>query len=131
MSFYIYGLRVRGDPECRYVGMTSRQPDDRLRAHASQAASWEKRAWGQPPDPEGFTAWLTANKGNIEAFKIAKAETKAEARITERAIANLILRLDHRLFNTWLIPADKRIAWKAQGYGQRAADMRRRRKAAA
>jgi hypothetical protein len=118
MSFYIYGIRIAGDTECRYVGMTSKQPEDRLYAHSREAIARVARKW-IALDPECFQQWLADNHSNVEAFKIAKVDTKAEALATEKAIVALCLRLNHRLFNHWLVPADKRIAWKPSPYRKR------------
>jgi hypothetical protein len=107
MSYYIYGLRVIGDTECRYVGMTSRQPEDRLKAHVAQS---DRRVRWANPDP--LQIWLHENKGNVEAFKIGKVETEAEARAMERTIIALSLRLGQRLFNRWHVPNELRVGWK-------------------
>jgi hypothetical protein len=117
VSYYIYGFRLGGDPECRYVGQTKRDPRLRLEAYVSQARRIKQnieRNWGKPINPDGFYEWLIRNEGNIEVFKIAKVETRQEALATEKAIVALVLRLEHRLFNRHLVPADKRIEWRVK-----------------
>jgi hypothetical protein len=117
VSFYIYGLRLGGDPECRYIGQTAHDPETRLSSLTKQADRAMKsaaRGYGPKRNPDGFHAWLSNNRGNVEAFKIAKVATRAEAHAMERVIVALVLRLEHRLFNTHLVPADRRIAWRAE-----------------
>jgi hypothetical protein len=116
VSYYIYGLRISGDPECRYVGQTAGDPQRRLESLLSGARRMKRhrdRGYGTPLNPDGFDLWLVGNAGNIDAFKIAKVETRAEALATERAIVALVLRLEHRLYNRHLVPAEKRIDWRA------------------
>jgi hypothetical protein len=117
VSFYIYGLRIGGDPECRYVGQTAHDPETRLASltkQADRAMQSEARGYGPKRNPDGFHAWLVNNRGNVEAFKIAKVETRAAAHATERTVVALVLRLEHRLFNSHLVPADRRIAWRVE-----------------
>jgi hypothetical protein len=111
MSYYIYGFRIKGDPECRYVGQTSRTPEDRLFAETSYAKR-SQRWFGRDNEihrPDGFYQWLIDHDGDIEAFRLAKVETRAEALATERVMVALVLRLGHRLFNRHLVPAELRI----------------------
>lgn len=112
MSFYIYGLRLVGERECRYVGMTSHNAQSRLRKLAEDARAGRNSG--------GLRDWLLENDGQIEAFHIAKVDTRSEAHATERAIVALLLRLDHRLLNFWLVPPESRIGWKPTLAQQRA-----------
>jgi predicted GIY-YIG superfamily endonuclease len=89
-KFYVYGLRLKGDKEVRYIGQTNDDPIYRFRTHMTRARS----AGGMRVDP-----WLLENEGSVEAFKIAACETREEAQSMERAITALCVRLDHRLFN--------------------------------
>lgn len=101
MRIFVYGLRLKGDRETRYVGETSGPPEYRLHLHYAAA---KKGRIGPLGD------WLLANEGAVEAFKIAEVETRAEARATERAIIALCLRMDQRLFNRAGVPRELRIA---------------------
>lgn len=116
MSFYIYGLRLRGDHHCRYIGMTAFTPKRRL-TELNGAASERRKSSRYSPD--GLSAWLLDNKGNVEAFKIAKAETAAEARMTERTIITLALQLGLKLLNVQHVPDDQRIGYIPTGWSQR------------
>jgi hypothetical protein len=113
VSHYVYGLRLRGDPEVRYVGMTSRAVEQRLAGHMSIA--------GCMPRKTAFCWWLLENRAEIEAFKIARVETLEDAVAHEKVFIAFCLKLDHRLFNRKHVPADRRLpeyreqelAWKA------------------
>jgi hypothetical protein len=100
MKFYIYGLRLKGSHEVRYIGQTVYDPAHRLTNHFLHAK--------QHMRPTTFVCWLLENGENVEAFKIALVESREEARGTERAVIALCLRLNHRLFNRHGVPADLR-----------------------
>jgi hypothetical protein len=103
MTYTIYGLRLRGSTEVRYIGFTSHTPQSRL-----TRLDLEARLYGRRPT-EGMGGWLFNNKGEIEAVELATVATKAEAHAAERAAVLFCLKLNHRLFNTWLVPADQRL----------------------
>ena len=88
-DFTVYGLRLKGDKEVRYVGQTG-QPEQRLFGHFSQA---------QMNYQTPLCQWLREHQPSVEMFKIGYAETRAEALAIEKAIIALCRRLDHRLFN--------------------------------
>jgi hypothetical protein len=100
MTLYVYGLRLIGDREVRYIGETQGPPEYRLHLHYVAARNRRLGAFGK---------WLLANEGKIEAFKIASAETRREARAIERAIIALSLRLNQRLFNIAGVPRELRL----------------------
>lgn len=87
----IYGLRLKGDREVRYVGQTNDAPIVRLASHLKAAT----RAVHNPE----LCEWLRSNRPNIEAFAIAKVATRQEALSHERVIVALCRRLNHRLLN--------------------------------
>jgi hypothetical protein len=89
--FTVYGLRLKGDKEVRYIGQTNGLVFLRLNGHLSAAA---KRRHNLP-----LCEWLAENGSNVEAFKIGYADTRAEAIGIEKAIIALCLRLEHRLLN--------------------------------
>lgn len=89
--FTIYGLRLAGDRETRYIGQTSENPIARLSSHLKAA----QRAAHNPE----FCEWLRANGPRIEAFAIAKVATRQEALSHERVIVALCQRLNQRLYN--------------------------------
>jgi hypothetical protein len=107
VTFIIYGLRVRGSPEVRYVGRTRFTPADRLVGHVREA-----KLYGRRPTA-GFGGWLLDNEGDIEAFEIATVTGKAEACAAERAAVEFCCILNHRLFNTWLVPRAVRLLREA------------------
>jgi hypothetical protein len=90
--FTIYGLRLKGSKEVRYVGQTAKSPEVRLASHLGTANS--RRPCNRP-----LREWLAANQSEVEIFKIAYADTREEARAIEAAIIALCSRLQHRIFN--------------------------------
>lgn len=117
MSYYVYGLRVRGDVECRYIGATKHKPELRL-SQLTSAAREQRERVPHREHPDGLYAWLLNNRGNIEAFKIAKVDTGVEARAMEKTIIALVLRLGSRLLNVAHVPDDQRIGYIRTGYSQ-------------
>lgn len=99
--FTVYALRVKGDPEVRYIGQTW-NVEQRLAGHLSTA---HHMPWATT-----FADWLKGNRDSIEAVELATADTREEARRIERETVAVFLALDHRLFNQWLVPAEKRQA---------------------
>jgi hypothetical protein len=95
MSYTVYGIRIRGERETRYIGQTSGDPKTRLTALRCDAGA-------------AFLHWLDANRGRLEAFSIARFTTREEAKATEAVVINLCLRLNHRLFNRDHVPAHLR-----------------------
>lgn len=114
MSFYIYGLRLRGEIECRYVGQTGKTPKQRLNALISEARHRVKTETRAHPD--GLWCWLVENAAQIEVFKIGKAEYREQARAMERVMIALVLRLGHRLLNVDHVPVDQRIGHIPTGW---------------
>lgn len=101
MTFSIYGLRLRGEREVRYVGHTT-DTAKRLGEHFRNAR--------QMPWATNFANWLMANAASIEIVELDRADCRPDARIKERAAVAFCLALDHRLFNQWLVPANRRCA---------------------
>ncbi len=93
MSFTVYGLRLKGDKEVRYIGQTNGPIEVRLH-------------WHRTYRPPTLRSWLATNAGNIEAFAIGATDTREEATAMEKAIIALCLRLDHRLLNRRSLPAE-------------------------
>lgn len=109
MSYYVYGLRLKGDLECRYIGQTGKTPEARLVDRIRQSRHHVNIGYCAPPD--GLSQWVVDNADNIEVFKIAKCETREEARATERVLIALVLRLGHRLLNLDGVPRDQQIGY--------------------
>jgi hypothetical protein len=101
MNYIVYGLRLRGDRETRYVGMTYRDLTYRLQMHTSRAAMMG--------DKTPFAQWLLANRGNVEAFKIAETDDKEQAKGTEKILIAACLTMRQRLFNSVHVPANLRL----------------------
>jgi len=99
MKFLIYGLRLRGDAEVRYVGQT-KDVEQRFAGHFGRAKGM--------PWQDALAMWLTDNEPEVEWFEIDRAETREEARQIERVAVSFALKFGHRLYNLHLVPADKR-----------------------
>ena len=100
MTFRVYGIRIKGDLEVRYVGQTSRAPTTRLnQLHTEHCMNWHTHWEG-----DDFGRWLHYNRDNVEAFDIAECETRKSAKTTEQVVIALCLRLNHRLFNGDHVP---------------------------
>jgi predicted GIY-YIG superfamily endonuclease len=85
--FYVYGLRLKGDSEYRYIGCTS-EPDVRLMAHLSY-------------DNKGSDkyTWLRENKDAVEMVTLATVEDRYDASVIEANQIAKHRRAGHRLFN--------------------------------
>lgn len=103
MTYTIYGLRLKGSKEVRYIGLTNGHPIARLAAHVMAST-------GRTTPNKAFTAWIRENRDGIEVFAIANCDTLAEARGIERAIIALCARLDQRLLNIRCMPANAKPA---------------------
>lgn len=90
MTHTVYGIRERGSKEVRYIGQTRTPLDFRLHGHRLQSRC-------QVHITSGFNAWIEEH--DVEAFAIAKADTRQEAEGIEKVIIAMCLRLGHRLFN--------------------------------
>ena len=106
MIFTVYGIRLKGDKEVRYIGQTNGPIEVRLAGHIMTA----QRAGKSYGINSALSAWLLANSDEVEAFKIGYADTRAEALGIEKAIIALCLRLDHRLFNRRGLPVVEKAA---------------------
>lgn len=93
MSFTIYGLRLKGDEEVRYIGETNTDINFRLLAHC--------RHTKQP----ALRNWLDTNAGNVEAVTLDVASSRSEAHDLERLAISHHLDLGHRLLNRRSLPA--------------------------
>jgi len=111
MTFTVYGLRLRGEKEVRYIGQTA-DVSARLAGHFSTA---KRMPWATD-----FAHWLRDNGPIIEAVSLAVAETRIEARAIERQMVGACAALGHRLFNQWLVPAGQRCAPRTKPYVPRA-----------
>ncbi len=101
MTFTVYGIRLIGTNEARYIGFTKFTPQERLQRHSIDST------YGTPGRP--LRQWLIANRGMVEAFAIGEMETEAAARTMEKVVIALCLRLGQRLFNSDHVPARLRL----------------------
>lgn len=101
----VYGLRLCGSMECRYVGQTGRDGQARLDALLSQA----RKLVGWQPAPRTFNLWLTEFADEIETFTFTECPDEASAREEERRAVQTCLAMGHRLFNRQLVPATHRV----------------------
>lgn len=104
MTHTVYGLRIKGDREVRYIGITGNDVQLRLHIHLM-------RARGKSREQRTLAQWLVENDGNVEIFPIAKVETKEEAVGHEKAIIALCLRLNQRLLNQRGLPPEHYPQW--------------------
>lgn len=93
MSYTVYGLRLKGKEEVRYIGETNTDPNFRLLFHCRHA---------KQPD---LRNWLDANAGNVEAITLDVASSRSEARDLERLAISHHLDRGHRLLNRRSLPA--------------------------
>ena len=113
MIFTIYGFRLKGGHEVRYIGQTRYDPAKRL-----QFLTWEAR---QCRMQRPFNDWLLVDGASIEAFAIAHASTHADALRVERETINMALMLGQRLFNHDHVPASMRLVAPRPKQGSQAA----------
>lgn len=85
--YTIYGLRLNGSKEVRYIGQTRAHLDERMTGH-----------FGKGPDSP-LRRWIAENREQVECFKIGFADFPDEARAIERVFIALCSRLNHRLLN--------------------------------
>jgi hypothetical protein len=105
MTYTVYGVRLRGDREVRYVGQSIYPPETRLNGlygnHSSKrGGNWHGNTFGQ---------WLIENRDMIEAFEIARCDSREDALATENVVIAICLRFNHRLFNGHQVPNHLRI----------------------
>lgn len=105
MTFTIYGFRLKGEAEIRYIGLTGNTPESRLYRLTKEACMYGRR----PTD--GLGGWLLDNEGRVEVINIVRLRTLPEARIAERTAVSALVEGGHPLFNRWLVPRGKRIDW--------------------
>jgi hypothetical protein len=98
MRYEVYGLRLKGDRETRYVGMTRRGNDYRLKRHFYAAK----------PRKDNLANWINANRADIEIFTIAETDDREVAKAAEKTIVTVALGLGQRLFNVSHTPAANR-----------------------
>lgn len=96
MTYSIYGLRLNGEREVRYIGLTSKSLPARLAKHIAFARGWTVR--------RDFYDWLIENASAVEIFKIAEAATAEDAAAVERETIHLCVKLQQRLFNETHVP---------------------------
>lgn len=97
--FTVYGIRIRGTDEVRYVGFTRFTPAERLHRHF--VTGNYRRC---------FKSWLITNRDSLEAFAIIKCRDVPTARAMEKAAIATCALLGHRLHNSDHVPAHLRIA---------------------
>lgn len=90
-DFVIYGVRLKGDTEVRYVGVTTQGLRRRHFNHRGDASSPIQR-------------WLLDNGNEAETFAITRCATRPEALATERLLITACLAMNHRLFNRDGVP---------------------------
>lgn len=94
--FKVYGIRLMGELEARYIGQTVGRGGWRLHNTLTAAKAMPRKTL--------FADWLIANADRLEAFDIAAVETRQMARVREREVIETCLALGHRLFNRQHVP---------------------------
>ena len=85
--FYIYGLRLKGSDEFRYIGCTI-NPDVRMVSHSSYDAKGSEKY-----------GWMRANRGGIEMVILSEHVESDAAMVEESRQIAKHRRDGHRLFN--------------------------------
>jgi len=96
MSYTVYGLRLKGDREPRYVGITWRGVEYRLRRHFSYSRGRTGR----------LSEWLNANRDKIEPFRIAETDDREVAKATEKLAIATLIAAGQRLLNQAHVPGN-------------------------
>lgn len=89
MSYTVYGLRLIGETEPRYIGMTRRPLAYRVKCHLSYACNRIGK----------FADWLNDNRELVEAYEIAETADRELAKVIERGIIRTRILNGHQLFN--------------------------------
>lgn len=87
----VYGLRLKGSFEVRYVGLTRKAIRYRRNEHIGRAVNTKS---GSP-----FGLWLTENRDRIEAFAIARCPSREIAQATEKLVIAVCEVTGQRIFN--------------------------------
>lgn len=87
---FVYGLRVIGGKQFRYVGSTV-QPRHRLTSHFVAARTDNVKN-------QRLQEWLSANEGNVEMVILGKCDRSAVRKL-EKDKARQLSALGHSLFN--------------------------------
>lgn len=100
MTHTVYGLRLRGDTEVRYIGQTRRPLEGRLLNHfsANNLMVW----------PNEFAKWMRLGAEDIEIFAIAQCDGEVAAKAKERELIAVCIAFQHRLFNVRHVPKELR-----------------------
>lgn len=94
--FTVYGLRLRGSIEVRYVGFTKFAPAARLARHIADTT------YGTPG--RALRQWLLANADAVEAVPLCTAKTEVEARAMEKGAIAACAHAGNQLFNSDHMP---------------------------
>lgn len=86
----VYGLRLKGDLEVRYVGITQKAPEVRRAQHLYSS----RRLSGTP-----FGRWMSDNRQSVEVFRIAETLNREHAKGIEKVAIALCEAIGHRVFN--------------------------------
>jgi predicted GIY-YIG superfamily endonuclease len=95
-EYIVYGLRLKGDREVRYVGVTRRGLKFRLQKHVYGA----KGRYPQTP----LCRWLVQHRADVEIFSVHETDNRGEAFRRERQMIEMATSLGQRLFNQTHVP---------------------------
>lgn len=102
MSVYtVYGLRVRGTADVRYIGQTNNLLELRLIGHHRTAR--------RMPRPTRFADWLKSHGGDVEIFSIHICTTRAEAVAKEQLVIHTCVAVGWPIFNQHHVPPHLRL----------------------
>lgn len=102
MRYTVYGIRLRGTIDVRYIGQTGQEISRRLTSHYGELLC-------QYGTKTPFAEWALGNRADIEVFAISEHSTRAAAKEAERAAIKLACALGHKLFNQNFVPSALRI----------------------
>lgn len=91
MRHVVYGFRLIGDTEIRYVGQTKHTGQKRLSFEQTMA----KKRWKH----DALSQWLFDTLGQVEAFTIWSCPDEESARLKEAETIAFCLAIGHRILN--------------------------------
>lgn len=89
--YKVYGFRLRGGLEVRYVGQTYYEPEFRLVSLRNEGR--------HAPNPNPVGQWLRQNGDRVEVFLIQQCATRQDALKAERDAIQLLAAVGNRLLN--------------------------------
>jgi hypothetical protein len=119
MTFTVYALRLKGETEVRYIGLTNGDPQNRVcNLRSCEVGLHRASLFGQ---------WLDSHYGDIEALTLATCKDRSEGKAAEIEAITMAVKTGQRLFYRDQVPKAARISSDRLPYrsvDQRAFDAR-------